>query len=91
MYYIVFLKKFKKNVIVPKTWIKDLKKHKEKFMDSGLNRNQTYVCFYTKDPLAFDPYGLPIKTFPADFDLPLSRNLNNPGRYHVQLRKYRRK
>lgn len=91
MYFVVFLKVLKKNIIVPKTWIKDLKKHKEKFMDLGLNGNQTYECFYTNDPEAFDEHDMPIKTYPPNFDLPFRRDLNGAGRFKVQLKKYRSK
>lgn len=90
MYFIAYIKSMKKNIIVPKTWILDVKKHKEKFMDKGLNGNQIFICFYTNDPTAFEN-DVPLKDYPPNFTAPFRRDFNGPGRYKVHLKKYRSK
>lgn len=67
MYYIVYLKDWKKNVIVPKQWIKDVKLHKEKFYNNSVNSSQIFTCFYTNNPNAFDQDGFPQDTYAPDF------------------------
>lgn len=93
MYYIAFFIDWKKNLIVPKQWIKDIKKHKEKFYNKSLNSSQKFTCFYTNDPGAFGDDDLPNGNFAPNFNLRLTDNLNDSGSglFLVQLRAYRGK
>lgn len=67
MYYIAFLPNLQRNVIVPRTWIKGIKDHDEKFINYGLNTGQKFTCFYTSDKDAFHPNGAPKVNYPIDF------------------------
>lgn len=89
MYYIVYLKDWKKNVIVPKQWIKDVKLHKEKFYNNSVNSSQIFTCFYTNNPNAFDQDGFPQDTYAPDFQARFCDGSNDEGLYRVQLRAYK--
>lgn len=89
MYYIVFFKDLNKSLIVPKLWLKDIKIHKEKFYNNSLNRAQTFVCFYTTNPMAFDDIGLPKGDFPPNFQERFRGDLNGDGLYLVKLKAYK--
>lgn len=54
MYFIVFLVKDRKTIIVPKNWIKNIDEQIEKFINNGLNSNQRMLCFWTDDVAAFE-------------------------------------
>lgn len=93
MYYIAFFKDFKKNKIVPKQWIKDIKLHKEKFINNSLNSAQTFISFYTNNPFAFDDDGVPNGNFAPDFNAPLRCNFQEGdllcGLYRIKLKAYK--
>lgn len=89
MYYVVFFKDLKKNYIVPKQWIKDIKLHKEKFYNNSVNHSQTFMCFYTNNPDAFDDDGIPKGNFPPNFDADVRTELDVEGLFHVKLKVYK--
>lgn len=93
MYYVAFFKDYKKNKIVPKQWIKDIKLHKEKFINNSLNSSQTFICFYTNNAAAFDDDGVPIGNFVPNFNAPLRCNFQEGdllnGLYRIQLKAYK--
>lgn len=91
MYYIVFFEDLKKNWVVPKQWMKDIKSHKEKFYNNSLNHVQTFICFYTTDPNAFDDSGLPKSDYIPKFDIQVRNALNGDGLFHVKLKAYKGK
>lgn len=92
MYFIVYLEKLRKNVILPTTWIKDIDDHMEKFFNYGLNTVQQFKCFYTKNEMAFEPInGLPFSSYPANFDLPLNNLVVDEGCYTGQLKRFKSK
>lgn len=89
MFWIVYFESLKKNAIVPKQWIKDIKLHKEKFYNNGLNSNQTFICFYTNHRDAFDDDGLPKGSFAPNFQLGIRTDLLSEGLYSIKLKGYR--
>lgn len=91
MYYVVFFEDLKKNFIVPKQWIKDIKSHKEKFYNNSLNCVQAFTCFYTNNPNAFDDFGLPKGNYIPKFDIQVRNDLNGEGLFHVKLKAYKGK
>lgn len=93
MYFIAFFKDLKKNLIVPKQWIKDIKLHKEKFYNNSLNRSQTFTCFYTDNPNAFDDDGLPIGNFVPNFDakIHVGTQIDGDSLFRIQLVTYKGK
>lgn len=48
MYFAVFLEDVEKYIVVPPHWIKDGKAIWEKFVNYGVNSNQTYLCYYKR-------------------------------------------
>lgn len=88
MYYIAYFLELKKNIIVPKQWIKDIKLHKEKFYNNSLNRTQTFTCYYTNDRNAFDDDDFPKGNFPANFQAGFRSDLNDEGLFRVKLKYY---
>lgn len=88
MYFVAFFVDLKKSFIVPKQWIKDVKLHKAKFYNNGLNGVQTFSCFYSNETHAFEEDGLPNPSYQPNFDsLPQSTSLNGQGMFRVKLRK----
>lgn len=67
-YFVVFSREMKENVILPASWIKDIEKHLEKFLNNSINRSQVFLCFspdVSSD--AFDDDGCPDQNFEPDF------------------------
>lgn len=90
MYYVVFLPKFHRNLIVPNHWIRDDLKHHEKHMNYGLNSSQRYWCFFTNNPDAFDVYGIPKMDFEPDQNA-LQNNEDGDGWFACKLKTFRSK
>lgn len=67
MYFIVYLEKLNKNVVLPTTWIKDIELHFEKFINRSINRSQLQLCYYTTNTEAFEANSRPRKEWPASF------------------------
>lgn len=95
MFYVVFFVDLKKNFIVPKQWIKNIKLHKEKFYNNSLNSNQIFTCFYTNNEGAFDEEGLPKGDFLPNFTLPLRCSFDGAdddevsGLFRVKLKAFK--
>lgn len=89
MYYVAFFLDLKKNIIVPKQWIKDIKLNKEKFYNYGVNCSQVFTCFYTNQPGAFDQDGLPNGEFHANFSARVSKTLDGDGLFRINLKTFK--
>lgn len=70
-------------VIVPRTWIRDIDEHWEKFVNNSINRNQTFLCYYSKD--AIDDQGKPDHTVLPVFQIPVNANFVGAGCYYAKL------
>lgn len=86
---LAYFLKLKVNRVVPISWIHDVSSHLEKFLNAGLNSAQTYTCFYTNNPEAFDEIGMPKNDFEPDFNVPFRTDLNGDGRFAVKLKVYK--
>lgn len=89
MYYVAFFIDLKKNKIVPKQWIRNIKHHKEKFYNNGLNCTQIFTTFYTTNDNAFDEHGLPNVDYPPNFEANASTNLDGDGLFRINLKVYK--
>lgn len=70
MYFVVFLETIaeSKYVVIPITWINNGPDLWQKFVNKGLNTNQTHLCFYSKkNNQAFDGNGKIKETFLPNF------------------------
>lgn len=90
MYFVAYLPKIKRNIILPLNWVKDIDDHIEKFMNYGVNSSQTFLCFYTNDPAAFDG-NIPQNNFVPKFNSRMRGDLNGDGCFITKLKKYNRK
>lgn len=89
MYFVAFFIDLKRNVIVPKQWIHNIKSHKEKFYNHSVNSGQVFTCFYTNQRKAFAEDGLPIGTFQPNFAARFSNALNGDGLFRVKLKAFK--
>lgn len=89
MYWVVYFIDLKKNIIVPKQWIENIKSHKEKFYNKSLNSAQIFTCYYTNQNEAFEEDGLPNGKFNPNFAARASKTLDGEGLYRVKLKAYK--
>lgn len=68
MFFVVYLRALKKNVILPAEWILDIENHLEKFINNSINRSQKFLCYYTSNDAAF-LNGCPDADFKPNFSL----------------------
>lgn len=75
MFFVVYLKALKRNVVLPATWIHEIGSHFEKFMNRSINSSQWYLCYYTTNNNAF-VNGRPNDEFLPDFDSDIITEIN---------------
>lgn len=68
MYFVVYITKLNKHVVVPYTWIKGIGQQFEKFVNASLNRTQIFICYYTTNEDAFIA-GRPNKNYVPNFNV----------------------
>lgn len=91
MYFVVFLKALKKNVVLPTSWIENITNHFEKFLNYSLNSSQTFRCFHTTDEDAFIE-SRPNEEYQVDFSLELIEQENGEnykGCFLGQIKKFK--
>lgn len=92
MFYVVFLRKSKKNVIVPLEWVDDDEDQLEKFMNYGINSNQAFRCFYSEKSAMFDRNGIPKAFVPNFEEYPVDGSVfPNDGCYMGKIIKFKSK
>lgn len=84
MYYIVYLLKPKKNVVIPMPWVSEGKKHLEKFVNNAINCNQIYLCYYSQEDHALLDEQ-PNPDFVPDFRSSMNIDFPNTGCYYEKL------
>lgn len=93
MYFIAYLVASKLHVIVPKTWIFEIDKHWEKFVNKSINRNQKHLCFYSERAGAMIDRGDDIKepntSFKPDFSFQQENEFPDEGCYIAKLIYYK--
>lgn len=93
MYYVVFLNKFKKNVILPKSWILGIDEHEENFINNSINSNHQFLCYFTSNPAAFDENMCPKSDFAPNFSANMVNEANKNGTFDGcflgKLKKYK--
>lgn len=79
MFYVIYLLKVKKFVVIPINWVKEYEKHWHKFINYGINSGQSYLVYYTEKAESKnengEPYGMP------NFFLSLNKIFPNEGCY----------
>lgn len=93
MYFIVYLKALRKNVVLPATWIHEIGSHFEKFMNKSINSSQWFLCYYTTNSERFID-GCPDKDFGPDFSTDVIIETNDDesfdGCFHGKLKQFKR-
>lgn len=89
MYFVVFIFQTKNYIVVPATWLIELSAHTEKFMNYGVNSNQTFRVFYTTNVDAFDANGVPRATFEPNRNASNHSQFPNEGLYKCKITKYK--
>lgn len=90
MYFVVFLVSPRVTITIPQSWIKDFDKHNEKFMNFGVNTNQTYVCYYTQNDDAKYENGAIFLHFTPDFNADFEPIFPSTGCYLCHIIKAKR-
>ena len=67
MYFIAKILQLKSYVIIPKTWVREIEKEWEIFVNNGLNKNKKFDCFHSSDQHVFDDEGRPNDKFIPDW------------------------
>lgn len=80
MYFVVYLKALQKNVVIPATWIHEIDSHIEKFINNSINKNQSFLCYYTNNEAAYID-GCPKPYFLPNFCLPMVQQPNPDGSF----------
>lgn len=68
LYYVAFLLDAGKNIVIPCTWMRNAEKIVEKFVNYGLNTNQTHLCFWSIHADAKTQDGKPNFDYQPNFD-----------------------
>lgn len=84
MYFVAYFIKPKIHVIIPMKWVKDIGAHWEKFVNNSLNRSQTFLAFYSENPLAMIE-GRPNVDYIPDFDIETNIQFPADGCYLAKL------
>lgn len=67
MWYVVYLNKPGKNVVLPQTWIRHIDDHIESFLNNRINTAQVFLFYFTIEKEAMDDQGHPNPNFPPKF------------------------
>lgn len=89
MFFVVYILNANTHVIIPKRWIYDIDRHWEKFINFSLNRNQTFLVFYSENTDAMDKQGRPNVDFAPDFNLGTNVAFPENGCYLAKLCRFK--
>lgn len=89
MYFIVYLIDQKINVSAPHSWIRDIEKHLEKFINYGLNSYQNYRVFWTDNVDAFDDDLVPKPSFKPNYSAGFTNQFPAEGWYLCRLKRFK--
>lgn len=87
-YYVVYFRELKQIFVLPGSWIQDIEIHAEKFLNYGMNTTQSFLCFYTTNPQAFENNKCPKTDWPVNFNLKISHSLESDSCFIGKLLKY---
>lgn len=90
MYFVVFLVSPRVTVTIPENWIRDLNQHVEKFLNLGVNSNQSYVCYYTNNASTKDENRAIRLDVTPDFNSPFELTFPSTGCYLCRILKAKR-
>lgn len=91
MYFIAYIVNLNTSIILPKSWIRGIDDHFEKFINRSLNTAQSFLVFYTNDKNAFEDDGAPKIEYPANFNLQLRNDFDGPGCFMAKLKHFKGK
>lgn len=71
--------------VIPFSWIENFEENLQKFLNSGLNSNQIYKCFWTPSRQAREPSGTISLEFEPNFNLGFNRIFPMEGNFLCKL------
>lgn len=86
MYYVVYLKVPRRNVVNPYTWVYNCEKQMNKDMFHGVNPSQKVLCYYS--PTAYNEIGVP-GNIVLNFNLPINGEFPNEGCYNGKIKVFK--
>lgn len=86
MYFVAYFYAHKVFVIVPKQWIRGIDDHIEKFINNGINRNQTFLCYFSAR--AINDEGRPDHDVLPVFRISVNLHFPGDGCYYAKLMCY---
>lgn len=91
MYFVVYLIEPKVHVVIPREWIFGSEESLwDKFVNNGLNRSQTHICYWASEDLRDCLYyGYPGPAVLADFNAPLASILCKEATYTCKIVHFR--
>lgn len=85
MFFVVFLLEPEVNIVIPKSWILDIDKHWEKFVNNfRINSSQRFLCFWSEEAYA-QVNGEPNPNFQPNFNNNLNHRFPAEGCYYGKL------
>lgn len=89
MYFVAYFYTHGLYVIVPRTWIRGIDEQWEKFVNNSINRNQTFLCYYSQN--AINDEGRPDSDILPVFRIPVNNKFGGDGCYYANLVCYKGK
>lgn len=89
MYFIVYIHSIKQHRVVPTKWMREFDLHTEKFMNYGVNSNQSFLVFWTDDLSAFDIDGIPHLNVIANEAAAIRDDFPHEGWYKCRIVKFK--
>lgn len=83
MFYVCYIVKARKYAVFPANWLKDHKNQLKKFINSGLNSNQSLLAYYSQTQSEEIESGRSVLECPPDFELNTNVDFPADGCYMV--------
>lgn len=91
MFCVVYMIAIRRLTIAPFAWIKDVDWHMPKFLNNGLNKNQTHVLYFSKYAINEIANGGCVCDYRVDFEHKIQANVVDVGCYLIKICKCFRK
>lgn len=87
MYFVAKILSSNTIVVVPKKWVFGIENHWERMVNNGINKNNSFLCFYSEKPDALDAQGRPNEEYIPDWEDFLWENKTFPeqGCYKMNI------
>lgn len=87
MYFVVFIVKAKRYVVVPYTWVYGVENIIELLLNNGVNSNKKRRVYFTNNPNAFGRDNVPSSSNVPDHNIGFARKFPEDGWYVAYIKK----